>query len=122
MADAEKALDFAYRDVLAAFEAFREQAPADRPIILAAHSQGSLHLMRLLRDWIAGSSVEQRVAAAYVVGWPISNTADLGALGLPACDEAEDSGDRKSVVKGKSVAVSVVLGGRRFLKKKKQHK
>src|SRR3546814_12068661 len=29
-ADAEKALDFAYRDVLAAFDAFLEQAPADR--------------------------------------------------------------------------------------------
>ena len=27
---------------------FLRQAPADRPIILAAHSQGSLHLMRLL--------------------------------------------------------------------------
>jgi hypothetical protein len=91
-ADAEKALDFAYRDVLAAFEAFLKQAPADRPIILAAHSQGSLHLMRLLRDRIAGSPVEQRIAAAYVVGWPISTTADLGALGLPACEEAEDAG------------------------------
>jgi hypothetical protein len=91
-ADAEKALDFAYRDVLAAFEIFLEQAPKDRPIILAAHSQGSLHLMRLLRDRIAGSPIEQRIAAAYVVGWPISTTADLGKLGLPACEEAGDAG------------------------------
>ena len=90
-ADAERALDFAYRDVLAAFEAFVDQAPADRPIILAAHSQGSLHLMRLLRDRIAGTPVEQRIAAAYVVGWPISTSADLGKLGLPACEEADDS-------------------------------
>src|SRR3546814_15934766 len=29
--------------------------------------------------------------------------------------------DRKSVVSGKSVSVSVDLGGRRFIKKKKQH-
>ena len=32
---------------------FLRQAPADRPIILAAHSQGSLHLMRLLQERIA---------------------------------------------------------------------
>ena len=91
-ADAEKALDFAYRDVLAAFELFLQQAPKDRPIILAAHSQGSLHLMQLLRDRIAGTPVQQRIAAAYVVGWPISTTADLGTLGLPACEEAADAG------------------------------
>lgn len=91
-ADAEKALDFAYRDVLAAFEAFLRQAPDDRPIILAAHSQGSLHLMRLLRERIAGQPVAERIAAAYVVGWPISTTADLPALGLPGCERAAQAG------------------------------
>jgi len=91
-ADAQKALAFAYKDVLGAFEAFLLQAPADRPIILAAHSQGSLHLTRLLRERIAGQPEAERIAAAYVVGWPISVTADLGALGLPACDTAEQAG------------------------------
>ena len=91
-ADAEKALDFAYRDVLAAFDAFLAQAPENRPIILAAHSQGSLHLTRLLRERIAGSPVAERIAAAYVVGWPISTTADLDALGLPACETKAQAG------------------------------
>jgi hypothetical protein len=90
--DAEKAFDFAYRDVLAAFEAFLAQAPKDRPIILAAHSQGSLHLTRLLTERIAGKPEAKRIAAAYVVGWPISVTADLPWLGLPACETAEESG------------------------------
>ena len=90
--DADKALDFAYRDVLAAFEAFLAQAPADRPILLAAHSQGSLHLTRLLRERIAGQPVAERIAAAYVVGWPISTTADLPLLGLPACETAAQPG------------------------------
>ncbi len=84
-ADAAKALDFAYRDVLAAFEAFLRQAPKDRPIILAAHSQGSYHLMRLLAERIKGHPEAKRIVAAYVVGWPISITADLPALGFPAC-------------------------------------
>jgi hypothetical protein len=91
-ADAEKALAFAYRDVLAAFEAFLDQAKADRPIILAAHSQGSLHLTRLLRERIAGKPVARRIVAAYVVGWPISTTTDLPLLGLPACEQAGQSG------------------------------
>ena len=43
-ADAEKALDLAYRDVAAAFDEFLKEIGPDRPIILAGHSQGALHL------------------------------------------------------------------------------
>ena len=90
--NARRALDFAYRDVLAAYEQFLRQAPANRPIILAAHSQGSLHLTRLLAERIAGSPEVRRVAAAYVIGWPISTTADLPTLGLPGCQRAGQPG------------------------------
>jgi hypothetical protein len=90
--DAQKALDLAFGDVLAAFDAFVAQAPKDRPIILAAHSQGSLHLTRLLRDRVAGAPLARRIAAAYVIGWPISTTADLDQLGLPACEQAGQAG------------------------------
>ncbi len=89
--DARRALDFAYRDVLAAYEEFLRQAPADRPIILAAHSQGSLHLMRLLQERISGAPEAQRIAAAYLVGWPVSETADLPALPLPACERPDEA-------------------------------
>ena len=91
-AEAQKALDFAYRDVAAAFDQFLREAPKDRPIILAGHSQGSLHLMRLLADRIAGRPEAKRIAAAYVIGWPVSIPADLPALGLPACEKREQSG------------------------------
>jgi hypothetical protein len=89
--DAKKALDLAYGDVLAAFDAFVREA-GDRPIILAGHSQGALHLERLLRERIAGKAIARRIVAAYVVGWPISRTADLPALGLPACSAPRQSG------------------------------
>jgi Protein of unknown function (DUF3089) len=89
--DAQAALDFAYRDVAAAFDAFVREA-GDRPIILAAHSQGALHLERLLREKIAGKPIARRIVAAYVVGWPISTTADLSALGLPACTAPDQAG------------------------------
>ena len=89
--DAEKALDFAYHDVAAAFARFVAEA-GDRPIILAGHSQGALHLTRLLREQVAGKPIARRVVAAYVVGWPVSITADLPALGLPACTSAGQAG------------------------------
>ena len=89
--NARRALDFAYRDVRAAYEAFLAQAPADRPIILAAHSQGSLHLLRLLQERIAGAPEAERIAAAYVIGWPVSVSADLPALPLPACERPDQA-------------------------------
>lgn len=88
--DAEDALALAYRDVAAAFDQFVKEA-GDRPIILAAHSQGALHLEHLLKDRIAGKPIAKRIVAAYVVGWPIDTTSDLPALGLPACSTADQS-------------------------------
>src|SRR5690348_16963517 len=55
-ADATKALDLAYGDVSAAFEQFLKEA-GDRPIVLAGHSQGALHLERLLKERVAGKPV-----------------------------------------------------------------
>jgi hypothetical protein len=90
--NAERALDLAYRDVLAAYEAFLRQVPADRPIILAAHSQGSLHLLRLLEQRIRRAPEAERIAAVYLVGWPVSETADLPALPLPPCNRPDQGG------------------------------
>ena len=90
-ADAQSALDFAYADVSAAFDEFVNRS-GDRPIILAGHSQGALHLIRLLRERIAGKPIAKRLVAAYVVGWPIDTLSDLPALGLPACATPAETG------------------------------
>ena len=90
--DAQKALDLAYRDVAMAFDAFLAQVEPGRPLILAGHSQGALHLARLLRERVAGQRLARRVVAAYVVGWPLSVSADVPALGLPACTRADQAG------------------------------
>lgn len=90
--DAEKAIAFAYTDVEQAFDAFLAAIPPSQPIILAGHSQGALHLMHLLTRRVAGTPVAKRIVAAYVVGWPISITHDLPALGLPACETPGQAG------------------------------
>ena len=79
---ADKALDLAYRDVELAFDRFIASTDPRLPIVLAGHSQGSLHLLRLLRSRIAGTKLQNRIAAVYAVGWPISVTFTLDASGL----------------------------------------
>ena len=71
-ANPQAALEFAYADVLRAWDAFIAQIPKNRPILIAGHSQGSLHLVHLLRDRVAGQPVAKRIVAAYAAGWPIS--------------------------------------------------
>ena len=88
--DAEQALNLAYSDVSAAFDEFLKSIPADQPIILAGHSQGALHLMRLLRD--RHDQLKGRLVAAYVVGWPIDSASDLPALGFPGCSSSTQTG------------------------------
>ena len=90
-AEAEKALALAYGDVEAAFAAFLEAIGPDRPIILAGHSQGALHLTHLLKDHVAGTPLARRVVAAYVVGWPVSRVTDVEAVGLPECAQADEA-------------------------------
>ena len=88
--DAQKALDLAYRDVRNAFDAFLAAQPKDRPIILAGHSQGSMHLLRLLSD--RKDALQGRLVATYVIGWPVGVTSDLPATGLPSCTAPEQTG------------------------------
>lgn len=90
--DSQDALDLAYRDVLQAFDAFVAAAPKDLPLVLAGHSQGAYHLRRLMAERVAGTPLARRVAAAYLVGWPVALDHDLPAMGLPACTAGGQSG------------------------------
>src|SRR3546814_7072434 len=62
-----------------AFDYFLSQNEG-RPLILAAHSQGSLHLIRLLREKVAGTPLASRIVAAYVVGRSEEHTSELQSL------------------------------------------
>ena len=90
--EGQQALDAAYQDVLLAFDTFVAAQQKDRPIIIAGHSQGSRHLTYLLRDRIAGKKLAKRIVAVYIVGWPVSEEADLPAMGLPACTSPDQTG------------------------------
>jgi hypothetical protein len=87
--DADKALALAYSDVERAFDAFLAAQPADRPILIAGHSQGARHILRLLearRGQMGG-----RLVGVWAVGWPVT-AEDLSRMGLPGCTAAEQAG------------------------------
>jgi hypothetical protein len=90
--EAGQAIDAAYRDVERAFDAFLAAVDPATPIVLAGHSQGALHVLRLLNQRVAGRDLRQRVAVAYPIGWPLSLEHDLPELGLPACAEPGQTG------------------------------
>lgn len=75
--DARAALDLAYSDVERAFDWYLEHEDRGLPLVLAGHSQGSFHLLRLLRerfDGPEGAALARRLVAAYVPGMQLDPT------------------------------------------------
>ncbi|MEQ8936064.1 MAG: DUF3089 domain-containing protein [Amphiplicatus sp.] len=89
-ANSEAALDFAYQDIARAFADFIESRNDGRPFIVAAHSQGSYHAMRLLEEKIIGTPLAERLVAAYAIGGPVPEAFVREAL--PACETAAQTG------------------------------
>lgn len=85
----KQALDLAYQDVARAFAVFISELKPGAPFILAGHSQGSAHGARLLREEIAGRPLAERLVAAYLIGFSISED-QLG--GVPVCASATQTG------------------------------
>lgn len=84
-----QAMEVAYQDVKAAFEHYMATQNDGRPLIIATHSQGTAHGIRLLRELFDGKPLQQQLVAAYLVGWPFP--ADTFAS-LPVCHEPSETG------------------------------
>ena len=67
----KKALEVAYADIDAAFDYYLKHWNNGRPFIIAAHSQGALHAMNLIKKKIEGTPLQSQLVAAYLVGWPV---------------------------------------------------
>lgn len=90
--EGQQALDAAYADVREAWRYFLSTVDPQTPIVLAGHSQGALHLLRLVAEEVKGTPTADRLVAVYAVGWPVSVPHDLPQLGIPACATAEQAG------------------------------
>ncbi|CAH0996809.1 hypothetical protein EMA8858_02944 [Emticicia aquatica] len=66
--DKKQALDLAYADIKAAFEYYLKNWNQGRPIIIASHSQGTVHAKRLLKDYFDGKPLQKQLVEAYLIG------------------------------------------------------
>lgn len=92
LAPAQAPLDLAYSDVKRAFDYYLAHYNNGRPFILAGHSQGDVHPMRLIYDEIAGTPLANRLVAAYVIGQPVTQSFFAGYGSVQACQSATDLG------------------------------
>lgn len=67
-----QALDLAYTDVRTAFLYYLSHYNQGRPLIVAGHSQGSIHAIRLLQEFFDGKELQQQLVAAYLIGRPVT--------------------------------------------------
>ena len=68
---AVKAFELAYEDVKSAFEYYLKHYNEGRPFIIASHSQGTTHGARLIKEFMDGQPLQEKLVAAYLVGMPV---------------------------------------------------
>lgn len=88
--DGEAALDLAYQDVASAFDYFIDNYNGDKPFILASHSQGTYHAIRLLKEKIDQTALADQMIVAYIIGMSIITEEAVTELkNIPVCDEPD---------------------------------
>lgn len=91
--DGHDALEFAYRDVQSAFDEFLQRHNKNRPFIIASHSQGTVHALRLLSERVNDHALRGRLVAAYLVGYSLPlDYFDRELTNIPPCESARDTG------------------------------
>lgn len=91
--DAREARAFAYRDVVASFEAFLRLVPSDMPIMVVGVEQGAELLARLVRERIGpDASVRSRLVAGYLIDVVVPADEYGPGAAVPACTAPEQVG------------------------------
>lgn len=85
-----EAMTLAYSDVARAFRYYVNNHNDGRPFIIASHSQGTEHAVRLLQAEIIGTPLQNRLVVAYTVGAYTPSTFDT--IGLSVCASAQQIG------------------------------
>jgi hypothetical protein len=89
---AKKARDLAYEDIRRAFAFYLSHYAGGRPIVVAGHSQGSYHALRLLEEFFGEGALRERLVAAYLIGIPVPSWKLETELGLPVCGSPLETG------------------------------
>ena len=85
----EAVFDTAYTDIKKAFEYYLKNWNNGRPIIIVSHSQGTVHAVKLLKDFFEGKALQNLLVCAYIIGMPV---ADNYFTKIPACKDSLSTG------------------------------
>jgi hypothetical protein len=83
------AFELAYQDVKAAFEYYLANENKGRAIIIASHSQGTTHGIRLVKEFFDDKPLQKQLVAAYLVGIPVNPQVYSS---IKACDTPKQTG------------------------------
>ncbi|MAV27247.1 MAG: hypothetical protein CMQ05_14220 [Gammaproteobacteria bacterium] len=89
----EAVMAFAYDDVRRAFEHYIDHHNQGRPFVIASHSQGTHHSMRLLTEVIDTTELHERMVASYLIGSiliPVSPDWFDSLQNIAPCSRADD--------------------------------
>ena len=89
-ASSRKAFELAYSDVKAAFKYYLDHYNNGRPIIIAAHSQGTTHAGRLMKEFFDNNpKLRNKLVVAYIIGMPIPKNVFNN---IPVCQSPTQTG------------------------------
>jgi hypothetical protein len=120
LTDARPIFDLGQQDLIRAFDYFLKHFnKGERPIILAAHSQGSVRVIELSKagELLTGNPESlERLVAAYVIGYSITRSDLDGNPFMKICTSATDTGcfityNTVSAEEGKESQAPTVLPG-----------
>lgn len=83
------AFELAYQDVKMAFTYYLEHHNSGKPIIIAAHSQGTTHGKRLIKEFFDNQPLQKKLVAAYLIGIPVS---ERDYTNIESCKSPEQTG------------------------------
>ena len=86
---AQKYFDIAYADIKKAFEFYLKNYNNGKPVIVAAHSQGTLHAGRLLKEFFEEKPLRSKLVCAYLIGLPVP---DNYFSSIPVCSDSISTG------------------------------
>lgn len=85
----KKAFDLAYEDIKKSFKYYLDHYNDGRPVIIASHSQGTTHALRLLKEYFENKPLQKQLVAAYIIGMGIPKEYFTE---LKICEEPEQTG------------------------------
>lgn len=83
------AFNLAYEDVRNAFLYYLKNENKGRPIIIASHSQGTTHAIRLLKEFFDGKDLSNRLVCAYLIGMGVKKGSYEK---IPICSDSTKTG------------------------------